>query len=564
VIKIRESINIGIAKWDEGIRKASSEKVAIEALRAKRRWLCRNDLFYLAYITRHDKIVKWRKIYEPFCDEVSLMTWRMITLGIEERNEDLLRVEDVTDDVTADLGFYKRLYLCYRAFYKTTIITKLHSLQLLLNFPNTHFVLCHNKQENASDNLVAVKNMLLDDVLKGLFPECVPETKDWGNASGFSLANRTDMQRTEANIEAVGVDTEVTGRHWKLAKKNDLVTERSVTTKEQIIKTASWDERFNLGLFDDPQLPLQDYEGTRYHFADLYSSLRGDPKIKLIEIPLLDGDGEILHKGRFTEEGIKPLMKNRWVFNCQMLLRPEDPDKAQFKSEMIVYWDVIPDGGFNYLIVDPASARKKKSDYTVMKVVKVILNRDGDMERYILDMVRDKVDPRKRVDLAIELAKEWNIRGCGWEAIGFQTTDCFYLEERRRKERLFFTITPISSHVVSKEDRIRGLIPAYAQHLWLWPEKGRCVKKSLFDGKMHDMAEELEYEFLQFPLCEHDDLLDVQTFLDRMPLVKQKESVKTVEDRSGMTFGEYIKIKENRIAKLREGSWEKLISYSRR
>jgi hypothetical protein len=37
----------------------------------------------------------------------------------------------------------------------------------------------------------------------------------------------------------------------QIAKKNDLVTEKSVWTEDQIKKTADWDTRFNLGNFDN-------------------------------------------------------------------------------------------------------------------------------------------------------------------------------------------------------------------------------------------------------------------------------------------------------------------------
>jgi hypothetical protein len=527
----------------------ASEKIQEYLVRQKRRFLCRNDLFYLCKVTGNKEIEKYPNYYRDFCDEVSLQTYQVARLGIHpppEGIDGLLQPEVVA---LKDEFFIQRMYLCYRTFYKTTIISKVHSLQLLLNFPNIHIVLCHNKQENASDNLVAVKNYFLTTPVGKWFPECVPDSKEWGNMSGFSLDNRTDWGRSEESIEAVGVDTEITGRHYQIAKKNDLVTEKSVNTEEQIKKTQDWDERFNLGNFDSPTLPLQDYEGTRYHFSDLYSVKKNDSRIKLIEIPILiDGDQDnvvsenISNPVRFSVEGVLGLKKDIWNFMCQMMLRPEDPARMQFKREMISYFKGIK-GLNHYLVVDPSSARKKKSDFTVM----LVLGIDSEGKRYIVDGVRDKIDPKKRIDLALDFAKRYNIKGCGWEAIAFQETDCFYLEEARRKESLHFTITEIKSHKVAKEDRIRGLVPEYAQSQWKWPEKGKLVKKSLFDGHNYDLTEEMEHELLQFPLAEHDDLLDAMTFINRISVIKP-EKIKKSDD-VGMTMGEYASLKEDRLAR---------------
>ncbi len=553
MLRLRQSINDKIAKYEKVIKQClvdGKDRDAVLLDRDMKRWRCRNDLYYLCCLVGNEEISKYPEIYEPFCDEVSLMTWQVVRLGIHKTNEDLLPINKVVDEEDFSL---ERMYLCHRVFFKTTIITKCHSLQLLINFNNIHIVLGHNKEGNSSANLVAIKNYFLTTEVGKLFPECVPKGKEWGNMTSFSLAVRTDWGRDEHNIMAVGVDTEITGGHWQVAKKNDLVTEKSVNTEEQIKKTFDWDSRFNIGHFDNPEVRLQDYEGTRYHFADLYSVKKNDPSIKLIEKPLLkDGNPDnldtknILNPRRFTPDGIENMKRDIWVFMCQHMLRPEDPARMQFKIDMLSYYSSIPKGSIFYELVDPASARKKKSDYTVMLIVGLGYF-DGILKKFIADGVRDKLNPKQRIDLSIDLAKKWSIRGCGWEAIAFQETDCYYLEEARRKARLYYTITEIKSHKASKEDRIRGLVPEYSNHEWLWPEKGKIVKTSIFDGKSYDLTEELEYELLQFPLAEHDDLMDTQTFFNRISTIKP-EQVKQDNESQGMTFGDYAKLKEDRIA----------------
>lgn len=579
---LRDLINKYKGRYLSKIRDAvkKDEGVAQVLMHEYKKWLCRNDLFFLTCLCGYNNIAKWGKFYRPICDEVSLMNWKVVGDGIHVASEDMIRVEEIRDDQAMVM---QRLYLGYRTIYKTTVVTICHSLQLLLNFPNIHIVLCHNKENTSSANLMTIKNLFLSEpeldegtlrILREeygiyyptsvgkLFSECVPKTKEWGNMGEFSLANRTDKNRPEHNIMAVGVDTEITGGHWDIAKKNDLVTEKSVNTEEQIKKTIDWDDRFNEGHFTDVTKPLQDYEGTRYHFSDMYSVRKGDTRIKLIEVPIVKdldkfletGEG-ITHEERFTYEDIKALMGNMWVFNCQMMLKPEDPSRMQFKKEMIKYFNSVPNGSRYCLLIDPASSRKKKSDYTVMLVVGVI-RVNGVVRKYIVDGIRDKLDPYQRVREAFDLCSKWSIKGrsIGWEAISFQDTDCYNFEEERRRRGYSVSIEEIKAHSVSKEDRVKGLIPEYAKGEWFWPEKGKCERMSKFNGRNYDLTVDMEYEMLHFPLAEHDDLMDAQTFLNRLEIVAP-DLVEEDNEPQPMTFGDYHKMMGN---KENQDPWDEL------
>ena len=553
MIKIRESIERGKRIWDDAIKGAESDNVALELLRDKKRWLCRNDLFYLCEITGNEKVANLRTSLQPFADEVSLICWKVVQLGIYPRSEGMLRIKDVVD--SPDELWMQRIYLCHRVFYKSTIVSKVNTLQLLLNFPNIRIVLLHNKQDNASAILKTVRNYFLTTQVGALFPEYIPKGKEWGNNSGFSVAAKTDFARDEDNLEAIGIGTEIIGRHWDVAKKDDIVTDDSVNTEEQIKKVHEYDDRFDLGHFADPRCKVQDYSGTRYHFADRYSKLLESPNIKKVVIPLEDGKGNPTHPDRFTREDVQAIKseKNPWDYNCQMLLKPEDPARMQFKKEMIQYFVEIPKGCNFYLLIDPASARKKKSDYTVMLVVGVA-RRGNEKVKFIVDGVRDRIDPNQRIKEAVELCRKWEVKGIGWEAIGFQETDCFNFEEERRKWGLRVTVEEIKSHEAAKEDRVRGLVPEYANGEWRWPVKGAVVKNSKFDGRNYDLTEALEYELLKFPLAEHDDLMDAQTFLNRLNIVFGEVKEENPEPR-GMTFGDLHQMMDDKVRAARDNPW---------
>ena len=108
---------------------------------------------------------------------------------------------------------------------------------------------------------------------------------------------------------------------------------------------------------------------------------------------------------------------------------------------------------------------------------------------------------------------------------------------------------------VAKEDKIRNLlVPEYASSKWFWAAKGKIVKYSQFHGRSYDVTESLEKEFTDFPLAEHDDLLDCQTFLSQMTLVKPHKIVQNMN--KGLTLKEYIEGGEERNQWAKDNPWE--------
>ncbi|KKL90773.1 hypothetical protein LCGC14_1901370, partial [marine sediment metagenome] len=221
------------------------------------------------------------------------------------------------------------------------------------------------------------------------------------------------------------------------------------------------------------------------------------------------------------------------------------------------YYSEIPLGCNYYLLIDPASARKKKSDYTVMTIIAI----DSDNNRLIIDGIRDKLDPKQRVDTAISLAQRWEVKGIGWEAIAFQSTDLFYFEEKRRKLKGIPTVEEIKSQKVSKEDRVRGLLPSYVNGKWLWAPKGVIVKQSKFSGKSYDFIEDLEKEFLSFPLGAHDDILDTQTFLSLMKSVYRAKPLSENKEPTEMTYGEISSQVDEEKRFVRKNPWAKFDTF---
>lgn len=512
MLKLRDSINKKVELFDNEIRNASTDNVRVHVLRDKKRWLCRNDLYYLGLLTGHTKFIE--RFHRDLCDKVSLMNWNLVYKGVLPKHPDMLEISDVIDN-PEDLHD-ERLFLLFRSAFKTTIITKLHTVQLLLNFPEIHIAISHNTQINASDNLESIKALFLSTELKKLFPEWVPSKSEWGNKTGFSVSNRKNFIMTGDNVEAIGIGTQVVGRKYHVFKNDDIVTDESVTNEEQIKKSRDYLE-LHKSLFLNPSLRIEDYSGTKYHFADAYSKLEADPQVEKHIIPL-EKDGVCVLPEMFNEEGIKGLKEDSYIWNCQYQLNPTDPKKIKFTKDMISTYTHLPNGLNFYLVVDPADSEEKRACYTAMKVIGV----DNDGDWWWADGVFDKIDDRQRIDEAIRLATTWRVFEVLWENLSFGRTDCRNFERAsellKREERTWGSVRAIGASRTSKDDRILGLNDRYSRKTVHWPPN--LMYYSKFDGKNIDLVEKQRYEFLGFPLVSHKDLLDAESFMLQIDLIK--------------------------------------------
>ena len=74
-----------------------------------------------------------------------------------------------------------------------------------------------------------------------------------------------------------------------------------------------------------------------------------------------------------------------------------------------------------------------------------------------------------------------------------------------KQQNYFFTIVELGGQV-SKEDRIRKLVPIFENHRFLLPHRLLFMD---YENKSRDLVVEfINDEFLAFPVSEHDDMLD--------------------------------------------------------
>lgn len=406
----------------------------------------------------------------------------------------------------------RRLWLWARGHFKTSLITEAHSLWLIVNNPNIRLLVVSNTLEIAKKILNNVRSQFMNNEdFRYFFPEFCPKVSkegkiEFGTTENFTVPNRTKSIK-EPTMMCAGVGTNLTGLHFDYMKIDDLVTRESVSNDTQI--QASKDYYSSLRqLFDNPTLPKEDVIGTTYHFADLYAGFKGSLDFEQSFVPVQNGDGTINFFERFSLDGINSIRNDPTVgpyeFNAQYMLNPINPAEAKFKDEWWKCYDTLPNGLAEHIFVDPASTQKKKSDYTVIERWGVSF--DG--THYLLEGIRDKMTVFQRIDAVTAMAKRAkNLKQVKYEVLGGRHGDLESLKDRFYKEHI--TISPLETKATtsSKKDRIeQRLVGQFHAGKIYFPTN--CFFKSKLDGKTYDFVQLYKNEFLQFPYCEHDDILD--------------------------------------------------------
>ena len=399
------------------------------------------------------------------------------------------------------------LDLWAREHYKSTIITIGLTIQDILANPDTTVGIFSHTRPIAKAFLRQIKREFENNkALQALFPHICPpkgkQTRTWSEEGGLVVKRRSNPK--EATVEAWGlVDGQPTGKHFSLLVYDDVVTRESVTTPEMIRKvTDSWALSLNLGAHGGKRRHI----GTRYHANDTYKTImeRG-AAIPRIYPATVDGtmDSEPVF---LTQESLRAKRRDMgpYVFGCQMLQNPRADSVMGFNEAWLRYYTPKtsnPDEHMNvYLLVDPAGAKKKHSDYSVFALIGL----GQDNNYYLLAAVRDRLNLTERAETLLRLHRQWRPLAVGYERYGMQA-DIEHVKSVQEARNYRFAITELGGSM-PKNDRIRRLIPLFEQGRFYLPNILPFVDA---EGKRRDFTQEfVNEEYLAFPVSGHDDMLD--------------------------------------------------------
>lgn len=441
------------------------------------------------------------------------------------------------------------LDLWSRFHYKSTIITFAGSIQEILVDPEITIGLFAYVKGLSAKFLGQIKYELeTNEELKETYPDVLwaNPKRDARQAGASWDQYRIDVKREtnpkEGTIEAHGLtDGQPTGAHFKLRVYDDVVTRESVTTPEMVKKTTEcWELSDNLKSTESAR---RWHIGTRYSFADTYGEILDRGILKPRIYPAThDGtpDGKPVFLSQKVWEDTK--INQRTTLAAQMLQNPSAGHEGMFQKDHLRFADIRP-GTLNvYIVVDPASSKKKGSDRTAMLVIGV----DAALNKYLLDGYCHKMNLGERWTAMSGLRKHWmrqpgvQMVSVGYERFGMRDA-MEHFEEKMRLTGDSFPIVELSwpqDSPAAKYDRIQRLVPDFGQGKWFLPavvmhevEPGkwgaaessaqkRCrdqgeayrilkpTKRRDHEGNIYALNKMLLDEYLVYPFSKHDDFLD--------------------------------------------------------
>jgi phage terminase large subunit-like protein len=393
------------------------------------------------------------------------------------------------------------LDLWSRGHFKSTIITLGGIVQEVLRDPEiTVCVLSYNSP--AAQKLVGqIKQAFENPTLYELFPGILhekPPRENWSLQKGLFV--KREMLAKEPTVMGSGlVDGMPTGMHFKLRVYDDVVTEDSVGTPDQIAKTThAYRLSDALGTGDGQRVWVI---GTRYHPHDTYGEIIKDGIVTERRRICVDAEGRpfLLSPEALAEKRRTLGPRN---FAAQMMQEPTGEGVRLFDDRWLMYYDRAPERRqLNvHILIDSANSKRKKSDFTTMWVVGLA----ADQNYYILDGLRDRMNLAERTRALFDLHRKWRPLCTWWEQVGAMS-DAEHVREMQEIENYRFRIVDIPQSV-PKADRIGWLVPLFAAaRIWL----PRRLLFATAGGETRDLIQDfITQEYSVYPVVSHDDMLD--------------------------------------------------------
>ena len=388
--------------------------------------------------------------------------------------------------------------------------------------PSTKFICTSYGYEVAEQNALACRTMMKSPWYKSCFPDTLIGELD--RNTHFTTTEAGQYYATSALSPITGIGCDYMIVDDPLKPMEALSDQVRNSTNENIRGTLF--SRFNdkrNGKFIMVMQRLHEDDPTGHLLKDGgYTHLKLPVEAKKPTLIMLGehvwtmAAGELLSPKRVDKKQLDQDMidMGAYHFAAQMMQEPVPAGGGEFIDTWIQYYEpggVKPRTMNIYILVDAAGGdeinkkKKKTSDWTAMMVVGLA----PDNNYYLLDVVRDRLNPTERINKLFELHRKWNeLSGkppkVGYEKYGLMT-DTHYIKLKQKEDCYRFPMVELGGRT-SKEERIRAMIPDFELGRWYFPASLMYTDS---DGRTMDLIQELvKSEMSSFPKARFDDMLD--------------------------------------------------------
>lgn len=400
--------------------------------------------------------------------------------------------------------------------------------------PHNKFIMASYSHSLAEDHLVNCKNIMKDDWYRQCFPETVIDhrqdqkhdfkTTERGRYYGAGILGTIvgkgadyiilddPVKPDEALSDTIRNNTNAAIRNTLFSRFNDPRVGRLILVMQRLHE-------------DDPTghlLKDNQYSDTNpngYYLLKLPAEAKRPVIVTLNQRAWVMKQGDLLFPERLTREVLDEKRRDMLDYNYvgQFLQEPVPLGGGEFNDTWLNYYD---EGGVNvkemniFILCDPAGGeelqrkKKKNSDYTTFMVVGLA----PDNNYYLLDAVRDRLNPTERVQRLFELHRTWNGLGGKPPKVGYEKyalmTDTHYIREEQKAQGYRFPLVELGGKM-AKNERIRRMIPDLQHGRWWFKSS---IMYTNIEGRTMDLVHELrKSEMATFPVARYDDMLDAIT-----------------------------------------------------
>lgn len=398
---------------------------------------------------------------------------------------------------------------------KSTCLTHIYATWRVLNNPDVRILLISKSQRQSRKFVDQIKKTLESPVVNKLYGDL--RGNPW--TSDCFTVKRTSLEK-DYTVEGIGVVSAVTGGHFHLIIADDILDDENTKTDMRMETVENWWRGTVLQLAEpDTQILVV---GTRKHYKDLYNKILQDntyyhmvrkailkypdsyqyipDKDGVVRTVATTGESEVLWPERWT---IQALLLDRMQTGHILFEREKQNDPSGMmgrvlKREWLHYYTLDPlrsDADVPicpplsnlsiYGGVDPSTG-EEESDYFAISTWGV--TRSGPRKRcFLLEIIRERVEFPQQVKLLKNCYKKWHHIAINVESNAYQKA----LVQQARSDSML-PLFPITTSK-DKMTRFIGMSPFF--------ENGTC----LIHETHHQVFED---EWLDFPVGEHDDVLD--------------------------------------------------------
>lgn len=306
---------------------------------------------------------------------------------------------------------------------------------------------------------------------------------------------------------SVGVGGAITGRGANILLFDDPIKNREEAESE-IYRNRVWE------FFTSTAFTRLEPKGvvvvilTRWHVDDLAGRILQNSELskrcRVIHFPAIAVQkekfrevGEALWSERYPSSVLEEIKRTIGPYDWQSLYQgaPTLTENQEFKPAWYRYrteQDIEFLNTRNILTIDTALSKRAQADFTGFC--------DNSIDRenfWNIKAWRMRLGAEELVNAIFNLYTKRHYEKIGIEKTAYTDGLKPYLDEEQRKRGIFLPIVELKHNQVSKEIRIRGLIPRYATGS-VFHVAGQC--------------KDLEEEQMQFPVGLHDDVLDAVAY----------------------------------------------------